>query len=179
MKKQKIIIGVLAFIVMLSLSGCGPNVGEKIMEKTIESQTGGKVDIDADKGEMKINTGQGDISVSGDGTASLNKDFPKDIYIAPDAKIIMSLVNGQNKSYSVAYTTAMKSDEVYAKYKEDLTSQGWASDAQTEIIFQDSKTMLYKKGAQSLTLIMGISQDPQFKGRTHVQVIGAEDQSGS
>ena len=179
MNKQKIAIGALTLSAMLVLSGCGPDLGKAIVEKTIESQTGGKVDVNADKGEMTIKTEQGDISVSGDGKASLNKDFPKDIYIAPDAQIMMSLANGENKSYSVVYTTAMKSDEIYAKYKEELMAKGWTTDPQTEIVFQDSKTMQYKNGAKRLTLIMGLSQDPQFEGRTHVQVIGAEDQSGN
>lgn len=179
MNKQKIAIGAVTFIAMLVISGCGPDLGKTIIEKTIESQTGGKVSIDSDKGEVNIKSDQGDLSVSGNGTASLNKDFPKDIYIAPDAKVIMSLANGENKSYSVVYTTAMKSDEIYVKYKEELMAKGWTTDPQTEIVFQDSKTIQYKNGAKRLTLIMGLSQDSQFEGRTHVQVIGAEDQSGN
>jgi hypothetical protein len=177
MNKQKIATGVLAVAIILVLSGCGPDLGKTIVEKTIESQTGGKVNVDSNKGEITINSEQGNLNGSGDGTASLNKDFPKDVYVAPDAKIMMSLANGKDKSYSVVYTTAMKSDDIYAKYKEDLTAKGWTSDVQTEITYQDSKTIQYKNGAKRLTLIMGLSQDPQFEGRTHVQVIGAEDQS--
>jgi hypothetical protein len=176
MNKQKIAIGAVTFVAMLALSGCGPNVGEKIMEKTIESQTGGKVDIDADKGEMTIKSKEGDINASGTGSATLSADFPKDIYIAPDAQIMVSLANGQNKSYSAVYTTGMTSSEIYAKYQEDLAAKGWAIEPQTEINTGDAKMVQYKKGAGRLNLIVGLSQD---KSRTHVQVTGAEDQSGN
>lgn len=175
MKKQNVVLGMTIVTATLFFSGCGPSLGEKIMEKTIETQTGGKVDINADKGEMTIKTEQGDISVSGEGTATLNKDFPQDIYLAPDAQIIMSLANGQDRSYSVAYTTAMKIEEIYPKYKEELTAKGWSPDAQTEMTFGESKTLLFEKGTQRLTLIVGTSQDEQSAGRTHVQIIGAED----
>ncbi|MEI6588174.1 MAG: hypothetical protein WCO05_04480 [Candidatus Moraniibacteriota bacterium] len=179
MNKQKIATGALAVAIMLVLSGCGPDLGKTIIEKTIESQTGGKVNIDSNKGEVTINSEQGNLSVSGDGTASLNKDFPKDVYIAPDAKIMMSLANGKDGSYSVVYTTAMKADEVYAKYKEELMAKSWTTDVKTEIIYEDSKMVQYKNGAKNLTLIIGLSQDSQFEGRTHVQVIGAEIQSAN
>ena len=177
MKKQNIILTVILVTATFFFSGCGPNLGEKIMEKTIESQTGGKVDINADKGEMTIKTEQGDINVSGDGNASLNKDFPKDIYIATDAQIIMSMANGQDGSYSVAYTTGMKIEDIYAKYKEELAAKGWSADSQTEMTFGESKTLLFNKGTQRLTLLVGTSQDDQSTGKTHVQVIGAEDKA--
>jgi hypothetical protein len=45
MNKQKIAIGAVTFIAMLVISGCGPDLGKTIIEKTIESQTGGKVSI--------------------------------------------------------------------------------------------------------------------------------------
>lgn len=181
MNKNKIVLGGVVLGAILIFSGCGPNLGEKIgetiVEKAVESQTGGKVDINSEKGTMNISTGQGDVSVSGDGTAALNKDFPSDVYIAPDAKIIMSFANGENKSYSVAYATNMKMDEVYAKYKEELAAKGWTADTQIDLNTEDSKTIIYKKGTRSLTVLIGLSQDEQFAGMTHVQVIGAEDSS--
>ena len=173
--KQKIALGSICLAITLILSGCG----ERIVEKAIESQTGGKVDVNTDKGEMNIKTDQGDVSMSGNGSATLNPNFPKDIYIAPDAKIQLSMVDQQNKSYSAAYITEMKVDEIYSKYKEDLTAKGWTSDPQTEMSFGDSKTILYKKGNQRLTVIAGISQDEQWNGKTSVQVIGAEDKTAN
>jgi hypothetical protein len=176
MNKQKLAIGALTFSAMLVLSGCGPDLGKAIVEKTIESQTGGKVNVDADKGEMTIKSKEGDISASGTGSATLSADFPKDIYIAPDAQIMVSLANGQNKSYSAVYTTGMTASEIYAKYKKDLAAKGWAIEPQTEINTGDAKMIQYKKGTSRLNLIVGLSQD---KSRTHVQVTGAEDQSGN
>jgi hypothetical protein len=177
MNKQKIAIGGLIVAATLALSGCGPNLGEKIMEKTIESQTGGKVDINSNRGEVTIDSEQGNLTVSGDGTATLIKDFPKDIYIAPDAKILLSLANGQDKSYSVVYTTGISMDDVYATYREDLAAKGWASDSEEVVVISETKMLIYKKGVQRLTIMISLSQDEKFAGKTHVQVIGAEDKS--
>lgn len=177
--KQRIFMSIVVLGSVVLFSGCGEDAGKRIIEKTIESQTGGKVDINADKGEMNIKTTEGDVSVSGDGAATLNPNFPKEIYIAPDAKIQLSMVGEQSETYSVAYITEMKVDEIYAKYKEDLASKGWAADIQNEMTFGDSKTVLFKNGNKRLTVIVGLSQDKQWSGKTSVQVIGATDKSGN
>ena len=172
MNKQKIAMGAVTIASILVLAGCGPDAGKTIVEKTIESQTGGKVNVNADKGEMTIKSEEGDISASGTGSATLSADFPKDIYIAPDAQIMVSLANGQNKSYSVVYTTGMTASDIYAKYQEDLAAKGWVIEPQTEINTGDAKMIQYRKGTSRLNLIVGLSQD---KSKTHVQVTGAED----
>lgn len=177
--KQKMAISAIILGSVLFFSGCGEDAGKKIIEKTIESQTGGKVNIDADKGAMNIKTNEGEFNASGDGTATLNPNFPKDIYIAPDAKIQLSTVGDQGKTYSAAYITEMKVDEIYSKYKDDLAGKGWTRDSQTELNANDSKTSLFKKGSQRLTVIVGLSQDNQWNGKTSVQVIGAEDKVGN
>jgi hypothetical protein len=177
--KQKIAASVIVLGSVFLFSGCGENIGESIIEKAVESQTGGKVDINTDKGEMNIKTKEGDVNVSGDGAATLNPNFPKDIYIAPDAKIQLSMVSEQGETYSAAYITEMKVDEIYAKYKEDLAGKGWVADTQNEMTFGDSKTVLFKNGNKRLTVIVGLSQDKQWSGKTSVQVIGATDKSGN
>lgn len=174
MKKKTIFSTALCSAVVL-LAGCGPNIGQKIVEKSIESQTGGKVDVNSDKSQMNIKSNEGDFSMSGEGTATLSADFPKDIFMAPDAKIQFSMANGKDKSYSAAYITSMNVDEIYGKYKSDLESKGWAADTKTEMTFNDSKTVTYKKGSESLMVIVGLSQDEQWKGKTSVQVTGSED----
>lgn len=173
--KPKIITGGIIIGALIVLSGCGPNIGEKMVEKSIESQTGGRVDINSDKGQMNITSNEGDFSMSGEGTATLSSDFPKDIFIASDAKIIFSMANEKDKSYSAAYVTDMSVDDVYSKYKSDLEGRGWASDAKTEMSYDNSKAVTYKKGAQSVMVIVGLSQDEQWKGKTSVQVTGSED----
>lgn len=175
MNKKKIVLGGVVFCAVLVFSGCGQNLGETIVEKAVESQTGGKVDISSSEGTMNISTKDGDVSMSGEGTATLHRDFPSDVYVAPDAKIILSFASGESKSYSVAYATNFKMDEIYTTYKSELVAKGWTADTQMEFNAQDSKTLLYKKGKQSLTVIIGKSQDEQFSGMTHVQVIGAEN----
>ena len=171
--KKKISTGIIILASISFLSGCG----ETIINKTVESQTGGKVNIDASKGEMNIKTDDGEVSLSGEGLATLNPNFPKDIFIASDAKIQLSTVSEKSGSYSVAYITEMKVDEIYAKYKEDLGEKGWVADSQTEINSVDLKTTIFKKGAKRLTVMIGLSQDEQWKGKTSVQVIGATDKS--
>jgi hypothetical protein len=173
-KKFSTIIGI--FTLVLMFSGCGEKyVGEKIMEKAIESQTGGKVNVDVDKDEMTIKSNDGEINLSSGANATLHKDFPKDVYIAPDAKIILSMANGQNKSFSVAYVTSGSLDGTYAKYKSELGSNGWVLENNLEILSADSKTAVFEKGTTRLSVIIGKSQESEYKGKTYVQVIGTED----
>lgn len=177
MQTKKIIPCLALVMGTIFLAGCGANPGETIMEKAVESQTGGKVDINADENRMDIKSKEGEFSLSGNGNAKLHQEFPKDIYIADDAKILLSMANGQDGTYSAAYVTDQPADEIYTKYKTDLTANSWSADAQTEMVFGDSKTILYKNGTKRLTVIVGKSQDEQFKGKTHVQVIGATDKT--
>jgi hypothetical protein len=176
---QKIIVSFAVLGAVLLFSGCGGNVGKEIIEKTVESQTGGKVDINTDKGEINIKSKEGEVSVSGDGAATLNPNFPKDIFIVPDAKIQLSMVSDQGDTYSAAYITGMSVDEIYSKYKSDLAGKGWVADSQNEMTFGDSKTITFKKGNQRLSVIVGLSQDKQQKGKTSVQVTGATDKSAN
>lgn len=179
--KQKTVVGAILFSAVFLLSGCSltdwasQKAGEKIVEKTIESQTGGKVDINSDNGQMSIKSNEGDFSMSGEGTATLSPDFPKDIFIASDAKILFSMANGKDKSYSVSYITGMNIDEAYNKYKSDLTGKGWTVDNATEMTLGTSKVTNYKKGTQSMSVIVGASEDEQWQGKTSVQVTGADD----
>ncbi|HLN18600.1 MAG TPA: hypothetical protein VK255_00335 [Patescibacteria group bacterium] len=188
--RQKVLTGVILIGAFMLLSGCSPSdyiekkIGENAVEKSLESQTGGKIDIDADKKQMNIKSKDGDFSMSGEGTATLSPDFPKDIYIAPDAKIIFSMADGKNKSYSAAYVTDQSVDDICSKYKNDFEKNGWVTeswlgDTRTEMGPDNSKVFSYKKGTQDLMIIVGLSQEEKWKGKTSVQVTGQEDETKS
>ena len=185
MKTKQFAAGIFVVSAVLLLSGCsltdwaGKKAGETMIEKSIESQTGAKVDINSDSGQMNVKSKEGDFSMSGEGTATLSADFPKDIFIASDAKILFSMANGKDKSYSVAYITGMSVDEAYDKYKSDLEGRGWSADSKTEMTFGTSKVTNYEKGTQNVSVIVGVSEDEQFSGKTSVQVSGSDDSAAA
>ena len=173
---KKIFFASGLFALIFIFSGCGEKqIGEEIIEKAIESQTGGKVDINTDKNEMTIKSKEGEFNFSGGASAVLNKDFPRDVYIAPDAQIILSMANGQSNSFSAAYVTLGSIDDTYVKYKNELGNNGWIIENNLEMISADSKTAVFKKGSIRLTVIVGKSQEADYAGKTYVQVIGVED----
>ena len=133
-KKALPLFGLLGSAILLS--GCsltdqiGQKAGEKIIEKTIESQTGGKVKVDADSQSMTINGENGESMTMG--SAKLPDNFPKDILVFDDAKIVFSMSTSENE-FSVVYLTDKKPDESFTTYKDSLTSQGWEKETEMDL----------------------------------------------
>lgn len=158
---------------VLLLSGCGPSewlgkkTGEKIMEKTIESQTGGKVDVDSGKNEMTIKTDEGQVQVSQGGQAKIPENFPKELIAAGDAKVIVS-TSTENGS-SVAYITDEEQQAMLEKYKSDLIGQGWKKDM--ELDTGTAKMLNFSKGEQKVTISIGENNSKDQSEKTMVNVI--------
>lgn len=78
-------------------------IGEQIAEKAFEAQTGARVDIDSQGEDVTIKTEEGQTQYSAGGRAKLPDNFPKELVVVSDAKIIMSSSSGL--SSSVSYIT--------------------------------------------------------------------------
>jgi hypothetical protein len=185
MKQTTKSIATAVFVIsaVLLLSGCWPfpsqkQVGEKIMEKAIESQTGGKVDVNAEKNSMTINGEEGSTTVSGEGQAKLPDNFPSDIFVYSDAKIIVASAMKEGDSFSVTYATETSVDDAFSKYKDELTGNGWTKENEVDLGTQ-GKMLNFKKENRSVLVTIGIDNDGQNKGKTMVSVVVSTDKSAS
>lgn len=180
-KIKKIVILSLFLAAVLTLSGCWPlpsseKVGEKIIEKTIESQTGGKVDINADKESMTISSNEGNTTFSGEGEAKLPDKFPSDIFVMNDAKIVMASTIKEGNSYSISYGTDIALSEAYSKYKSEMAGMGWTNENEIDMGAQ-GKMLSFNKGNRNVAVTMGISNSDENKGKTTILVVTSSDES--
>ncbi len=176
-KMNKIKIGAYG-IGLLSLSlfltGCGitdqlgQKAGEKIIEKTIESQTGGKVDIDTSGESMTVKGENGESITMG--SAKLPDNFPTDILVFDDAKFVFSMSSKENE-FSVVYLTAKKAADAFTAYKDDLVKQGWTKE--TEMDLGDSgKIASFAKGNRKLGVTVGTDPNGDNPDKTSVSLTG-------
>lgn len=116
----------LAVILSLFLAGCGKSItqraSEKAAEKIIEKQTGGKADVDVDKGNVKIETEEGKMEAGEN--IKLPSDFPKDIYVI-EGTIKAAIYDQARGGQTISIETDKSMDEVYSLYQEKLKSDGW------------------------------------------------------
>lgn len=178
MKKKILGIGGV-FVLALIFSGCGAGemaqkkAGERIIEKAIESQTGGKVDINSGKNTMDITTSEGQVSVSNDGDGKLPANFPSDVFIFSDAKITISTFNAaQPGSFSVSYSTASATqDSAFEKYKAEMTASGWTKETEMNFGVEQGAMLTFKKDNRKVSIMIGKDE----KGNTFITAIGVDD----
>mgnify|MGYP000939973509 CR=1 FL=1 len=174
-QKNLPLMGVLGL--SLLLTGCsftdqlGQKAGEKIIEKTIESQTGGKVDIDADGQSMTIKGDNGESVTMG--SAKLPDNFPKDILVLDDAKFIFSMASGEN-DFSVVYLTDKNPTDAFTAYNDDLAKQGWKKE--TEMDLGDSgKVASFAKEKRKLGVTLGKDPSGSTSDKTSISLTGTTD----
>ncbi|HRY82463.1 MAG TPA: hypothetical protein P5232_02030 [Candidatus Moranbacteria bacterium] len=173
--KKKILGASGVVLLALIFSGCGAGdaarqkAGEAIMERAIESQTGGKVDINSGKNTMDITTGEGKMSVSNEGEGKLPESFPKDIFIFSDAKITLSTSNTTGTgSLSVSYSTkSATQNEAMEKYKTEMTGSGWTKETEMNFGTDQGAIVNFKKDSRSVAVTIGKDEN----GSTFISVI--------
>ena len=180
--KQKLLLSAVALGAVIVLSGCWPfpsseKIGQTIMERAIESQTGGKVNIDADKGAMSVNTKDGSFSAGEN--VKIPDNFPKNIFVFSDAKVIFAMSGSSaEKSYSISYFTDTTPADAMSKYKEEMAKNGWQKESETDM-GSHGKMLNFKKGQVSVMITVGTSEDNENKGKTQIGIITSEDTSAS
>lgn len=185
-KTQKLLTGGMIISSVLVLSGCGctewasKKAGEKIMEKAIESGSGGKADVDVNKGQISINAEDGQTKYSAGENVSLPDGFPEDIFIYDDAKIKMAISNSsENGGFSVSYVTSSGESEVFSKYKEEMVKNGWKKDTETDM-GANGKMLNFSKGKSNVLVVIGTDDSGENAGKASVGLnVSIENSSGS
>ncbi|MBM3255867.1 MAG: hypothetical protein FJZ04_00125 [Candidatus Moranbacteria bacterium] len=158
-----ILIGVAIF-----LPGCyltdkmWEKIGEGTIEKTIESQTGGAVNLDLQNKSLNVKTQEGTMNIAGEGNAALPENFPSDVFIYNDAKIVFSLAQapgmGGTEGYSISYNTGAAQNDAIAKYKSEMASRGWELDNEVNMGAESGDVLSFKKGVRQVTVSIGTSE---------------------
>ncbi|TWG92296.1 hypothetical protein L615_006600000030 [Nocardioides sp. J9] len=113
----------------LALSACGEaaeQITERAIEKAAEDAGGADVDIDADSGEVKVESSDGSFSY---GTGKLPEGFPEEVPVT-DGEIVSgaSTTSGGKPGFVVQLQVPGGTDEVAARIGDELGAAGFTRD---------------------------------------------------
>lgn len=143
--------GVMVLVVLGFAVGCGRSekkAGEKLAEKLIEAQTGGKasVKVSGDKFSMKSEHGE----VHGGGDTALPADFPDDVYVDKQAKILVTMRHPN--SFMLSLQSASPVAAVNDAYVREMGAMGWSEVSRMEA--GEQRNVTFKKENRQATIII-------------------------
>jgi hypothetical protein len=144
------VVGMAALVMTMGCRRAGESLAEKIAEKAIERQSGGKakVDLDASKQTVTIKTKEGEfVAASGEGV-KIPADFPKDVPVYKDAKILMAVSNPEGVVLSLESKDGIET--IAEKYAAEMKALGWEQQAAMDMGAQ--KMLAYNKEKRNSTI---------------------------
>jgi hypothetical protein len=147
----------MAWALMVSLGtavGCGRKTSEAVAEKAMESaiakQTGGKADVDLNKDHVRIQTKEGQMTLSTGGNATVPATFPKDIPLYPGASVKMALEVPEG--YTLNLATQDPVAKVAETYLKEMADREWSKEMSMDM---GGNSMLgFKKEGRTLNLVI-------------------------
>ncbi len=153
-----LLLPVVLATTLLVLAACSKSPGDRLAEAAASAASGEKVQIDRDGDKVSIKSADGkqmmDIS-SGDGIA-LPRDFPADVYLPSDYKVMTSMKMGP--AMMVNLVAPGKLGALYEQADAKMLAAGWE---QTMAMQQgaDSRILSYKKADRSATISLNAQDD--------------------
>jgi hypothetical protein len=112
--KQSVVQGWMAWLVAVACgcalaSGCekiSEKVAQKVtataVERSIEKQTGAKVDLSSDgQGSISIRSDKGNLEINGGAGGKVPDNWPRDVPVYPGARVQMSMGNDEKQVLSL------------------------------------------------------------------------------
>jgi hypothetical protein len=138
---------------------------EEMAEKIIESQSGGRAEVDLSDGKVTITTREqgkeGTMEISGGKGTTLPGDFPKDLPLYPGATVVsyVSMGPGTQQAHFTSRETMAAVQKFYAR---KLPGEGWQ--IIQELKMPNAYTIIGQKGKRQASVI--IAQDGSGSGIT-------------
>lgn len=155
MNKRIFLSAVLLFSVFI-LSACG-----------VQNKSGDKVDISSKNENITVESGDGKTQISAGGQVNLPENWPKELMVTNDHRIVMSTT--VDKSSSVTFTTDLLQNEVKEKYVSNLTSGGWKKISEVNI--DDGMMINFTKEKMNVVITIGANKEEDYKGNSFVSVV--------
>ncbi len=165
-----------AMLVSLALMGLGCNpfagvqekinqkIGEAIVEKGIETASGGKLDIDADGGSFRV-TDSKTGETANFGSGELPANFPSDLPRYPGGQIVLSSVASAGKKATLSQTVEADAKTVAAWYDEQLKAKGYTTEGEGSVGFNFYE---YVKG--DAKIVLTIYSQPSDDGKVYSSI---------
>lgn len=139
-------------IALVAAAGCGKkvseSVAEKIAEKAIEQQSGGKASVDIASGKTTVKTAEGTFTVDASGGASIPENFPKDVPVPKSTKVTSSVSTPQGVNVTLEGPADVA--ETVKAFSDEMKSQGWTEEVTSNMGGQLVSS--FKKGERSTAI---------------------------
>lgn len=175
--KKPLVIGIALIVGVIAIGGyfaskkINQSVGENIMEKMIEAQTGNKVDIESGSNgqDITIKTDDGQTQFSAGGDVKVPANFPQELILADDAKLIIA--SSSEAGGSIAYLTNLDQTTVFNKYIADLSDLGWKKTM--EVNSGEGKMITVSKDQDVAYVTIGENSSKDQSAKTLVNIVWA------
>ena len=152
-KRTILVLGV--FVLMFITTGCGvDNLVENKMERDLQKQLGGDVDIDMDNGEINIQTEDGSFQAGGN--VKIPEDFPEDVYVV-EGELISAMKNVVGVGTQVMISTDKSISEVAELYNGKLVEEDW--DIQVSMNLGEGAMLSAVKGERQVSVSVNEGED--------------------
>lgn len=162
---KRIVLCVIACS-LVAYIGCGKKAEEKVLEKIIEKESGGKADVDISDESISIKTDDGEAQFHAGENVKLPEDFPKDIFVYKNADVKMTMEVPQGKS--VIFLTKDGVSKVTEAYKKEMAGKGWKKEMAMDMGEQTS--LIFKKNKRMAQILIGKEDD-----KTMINIIAASE----
>lgn len=163
----KPLLALSALGLALALAGCAQKAEEAAAENAIEAASGGKadVDIDGDNTKVTVQTAEGTATMSSGGDVALPADFPSDVAMADDRKVV-SLFTAEGAT-ALSYTTAGALAEVVAAQSDTMKGNGWT---QSMSLDADNKSSMRAYSKEGRDVVLAYTADDAGQVTVSVQL---------
>lgn len=142
---------------LLTAAGCKKTVGERAMEKMIEKASGGKAEVDASGGSLKIKTAEGEtqIGAASQWPSDLPEGFPR-----LEGKVSSAArMNGTDMTTWIVNVSDVK-EAALAEYVQTMKDAGWNENYSSS----SDQSMISHLEKDNLTIMIAFVKDRNEAG---------------
>jgi hypothetical protein len=120
----------IMFAAIMVMFGCGEKgkekAAEKVMEKIIESNMDGKADIDIEKNSFRIQTEEGEMTMTAGDSVKLPDGFPKDVFLYKGA--VLNTAMELPQGFNLMLQTKDDPSKISETYLTEMEAKGWSKE---------------------------------------------------
>jgi len=168
---SRMLVAVACASAMAVLSGCGKSAQEKAVEKNIEAATGKDADVSISQEGMKLSmqVDGGKVDLSSGDQAKLPSDFPKDIPLYSNAKLMVAMKTPNG--FSLSFQTDDDPGKVIEEMKKNLTGKSWKE--MQFMAMGPQKMAVFQKETRNVAITA--AQDPNGNGKVMLTIIVSDN----
>ena len=149
----------IMFISVMVMFGCGEKAGEKaaeeMAEKALESSFDGEAEVDIEKESIRIETEEGEMTMTMGDSVKLPADFPKDVFMYNGAELSMAMEHPQG--FNLSLQTKDDMSKVLEVYLAEMTEKGWTKEMSMDMGGQ--KMMAFKKEERAVSVMISSDEE--------------------